>query len=135
MRRLLPIFAALLIAAPLAVPVRAQEPEWRQSIDYDVLLKPFAYEPREIRLEAGRPYRMRFVNSGQATLTFAAPRFFRSARVRSGDDSEAVRDGSIRLAPGERRTIVLVPAQGRYRMRSGNFVHRLLGMRGRIVVE
>jgi plastocyanin len=134
MRRLLPIFAALLIAAPLAVPARAQEPEWRQSIDYDVFLKPFAYEPREIRLQAGRVYRMRFVNSGQATLTLSAPGFFRAARVRSGDD-QGLGDGTIRHAPGQRRTIVLVPSQGRYRMRSGNMVHRVLGMRGRIVVE
>jgi plastocyanin len=135
MRRLLPIFIALLIAAPVALPALAQEPEWRQSIDYDVLLKPFAYEPREIRLQAGRVYRLRFVNSGQATLTFSAPGFFRAAQVRSGDDADRVRDGTIRLAAGERRTIVLVPAAGRYGTRSANLMHRLLGMRGRIIVE
>ena len=132
--RLLLLLVAVLLAAPLAAAAAAQEPEWRQSADFDVLLKPFAFEPRELRLEAGRPVRLRFVNSGQATLTFSAPGFFRAARVRSGDD-EAVEDGTIRLAPGERRTIVLVPAAGRYRMRSANFIHRLLGMTGRIVVE
>lgn len=126
--------AALVCAAPLAGPAAAQETEWRQSADFDVLLKPFAFEPSELRLEAGRPVRLRFVNSGQATLSFSAPGFFRSARVRSGD-AEAVEDGTLRLAPGERRTIVLVPAAGRYKMRSANFVHRLLGMTGRIVVE
>ena len=135
MRRLLLIFAALLVAAPLAAPAAAQEPEWRQSADFDVLLKPFAFEPETLRLEAGRPVRLRFVNSGQATLTFSAPGFFRAARVRSGGDAEAVQGGTIRLAPGERRTVVLVPARGRYKMRSANFFHRLLGMSGRIVVE
>ena len=134
MRRLLLLLAAFASAVPLAAIATAQEPEWRQSADFDVLLKPFAFEPRELRLEAGRPVRLRFVNSGQATLTFSAPRFFGAARVRSGDD-EAVADGTLRLAPGERRTVVLVPAAGRYRMRSANFIHRLLGMTGRIVVE
>ncbi|HEX9932397.1 MAG TPA: hypothetical protein VGB08_06095 [Allosphingosinicella sp.] len=133
--RLLLLLAAFLLASPLAAPAHAQEPEWRQSADFDVLLEPYGFEPETLRLEAGRPVRLRFVNSGQATLTFSAPGFFRAARVRSGADGEAVRDGTIRLAPGERRTIVLVPARGRYKMRSANFIHRLLGMTGRIVVE
>ena len=33
------------------------------------------------------------------------------------------------------RTIALVPAQGRYRVRSGNIIHRLLGMSAVIIVE
>lgn len=135
MRRLLIVTAALLVAAPASAQAPQRQPEWRQSADYDVLLRPFGYEPRELRLEAGRPVRLRFVNSGQATLSFSAPAFFRAATVRSGRDAEDVRDGTIRLAPGERRTIVLVPAPGRYRMRSANLVQRLLGMGGRIIVE
>lgn len=130
MRRLLPFLAALIVASPLA----AQEPEWRQAADYDVLLEPFDIEPSPLRLEAGRPVRLRFVNSGQRSLSFSAPGFFRAARVRSGEGDD-IGDGSFRLAPGERRTIVLVPARGRYRMRSDNFLHRLFGMSGRIVVE
>ena len=128
-----PIAVLVALLAPAAA--LADQPEWRQAAEYDVLLEPFDYEPDPLRLEAGRPVRLRFVNSGQATLSFSAPGFFRAARIRSGEDEEAVRDGAIRLAPGERRTIVLVPAPGRYRMRSTNFFHRLLGMSGRIVVE
>ena len=124
------LFAALILAAPAA----AQEPEWRRAADADVLLEPFDIEPDPIRLEAGRPVRLRFVNSGQRTLSFSAPDFFRAARIRTGD-GEDLEDGDFRLGAGERRTIVLVPAPGRYRMRSNNFLHRLLGMSGRIVVE
>lgn len=129
MRRLLMILA-LLFAAPVA----AQEPEWRQASEYDVLLSPYSYQPREIRLEAGRPVRLRFVNSGQASLSFGASSFFRASRVRSGD-ADLVAGGSLKLAPGERRTIVLVPVAGRYKIRSSNFFHRLMGMTGEIVVE
>lgn len=130
MRRLALLLAALLLAPPAA----AQEPEWRQSSDYDVLLEPFDIEPSPLRLEAGRPVRLRFVNSGQRVLSFSAPGFFRAARVRSGEGDD-LSDGSFSLGPGERRTIVLVPARGRYRMRSANFLHRLFGMSGRIIVE
>ena len=129
MRFWLPMLA-LLVASPAA----AQEPEWRTAREYEVLLSPFAFAPDPIRLEAGRPVRLRFLNQGQATFSFAAGDFFRAARVRS-QDAEIVADGHIRLAPGEIRTIALVPAAGRYRARSGNWIHRFLGMSTRIIVE
>jgi hypothetical protein len=128
--RLLLLLCALLLAAPAA----AQEPEWRTAPEYDVLLRPWAFDPNPLRLRANRPVKLRFVNQGQATFSFSARDFFRSARLRSRD-SDVVRGGQIELAPGERRTIALVPAPGRYRARSGNLIHRLLGMRTRIIVE
>ena len=132
--RLLLLFSALLLAAPASAQQAGREPEWRQSADFDVLLEPFDIEPGEIRLEANRPVRLRFVNSGQRSLGFSAPAFFRAARIRSGD-GEDLRDGTFRLEAGERRTIVLVPRAGRYGMRGVNIFHRLMGMKGRIVVE
>lgn len=129
--RLLPLLLTLLLGVS---PAAAQEPEWRTAEEHHVLLSPFDYEPQVIALPAGRPVKLVLVNGSQATLSFSARSFFRAARVRSGD-SEAVRDGHLRLAPGESRTIALVPAPGRYRARSGNLLHRLLGMSARIVVE
>ena len=124
----------LLMLALVAAPAPAQEPEWRTAQDTEVALRAFGYEPRMIRLPADRPVRLRFVNNSRSTLSFAAPGFFRAARVRSRD-SDLVVGGSLRLAPGERRTVALVPARGRYRLHSGNLAHRLLGMRGTIVAE
>lgn len=126
--------AFALTALLLATPAAAQEPEWRAAAEYDVLVSPFDYEPETIRLEAGRPVKLRFVNQGRGTYSFAAPGFFAAARLRSGD-AEHVAGGKLVLAPGERRTIALVPAPGRYRARSGNLVHRLLGMSAEIIVE
>ena len=123
-----------LIALCLAAPAAAQQPEWRTAREYEVLMRPFAFEPQPIRLQAGRPVKLRFLNQGQATFSFAAPDFFRAARVRPVD-ADAVADGHLRLAPGETRIIALVPAAGRYRARSGNWAHRLLGMSTRIIVE
>ena len=129
MRRLL-LLLVLLIAAPAA----AQQPEWRTAREYEILMRPWGYDPHPIRLEAGRPVKLRFLNQGQATFSFDADAFFRAAQVRAGD-ADAVADGHIRLGPGETRTIALVPAPGRYRARSGNLFHRLLGMSVQIIVE
>lgn len=123
--------AALWLAEPA---VAQREPEWRAAPEADILLRPFAYEPRTIRLRAGQPVKLRFVNNSRATLGFSAPSFFRAARIRPRD-TRALRGGNLRLAPGEWITIALVPAPGRYRARSGNITHRLMGMSALILVE
>lgn len=133
MRLLAPLLIAL-AAVSTAAPAAAQEPEWRIAREYEILLRPYDYDPPVIRLRAGQPVRLRFINQGQATFSFVADDFFARSRVRSGD-AELVADGHLRLAPGEQRVIALVPAPGRYRARSGNLVHRVLGMSARIVVE
>ena len=123
-----------ILALVMAVPAAAQQPEWRMAREYQVLMRPFAYDPSPIRLAAGRPVRLHFLNQGQASFSFSAPSFFRAARIRSGD-ANAIAGGHLRLAPGEEREIVVVPAPGRYRARSGNLIHRLLGMSTTIIVE
>ena len=124
----------LLLALSGPLPAAAQQPEWRGAIEHDVLMRPFDIEPETIRLPADRPVKLRFVNQGQSTLSFSARDFFRAARVRPAD-AEWVADGQFRLGPGERRTIAFIPARGRYHARSGNLLHRLLGMTATIIVE
>ena len=131
MRLVLLAFAALLLATPAAA---QRQPEWRTAIETDVLLHPFRYEPRTLRLTAGRPVLLHFVNNGRARLSFRAPRFFASALIRRSDRRHVV-GGGFRLAPGERLTIALVPAPGHYRAQSGYLLHRLRGMHARIVVQ
>lgn len=130
--RLLLALAALALAAPAIA--QPPEPEWRTAVEQDVLLRPWAYEPRVIRLPAGRPVRLYFVNQSRTTLTFAAPAFFRAADIRPRDE-DVVRRGGFRLRPGERRAIDVVAPAGRYHARSTNPIHRLLGMTAEIVVE
>jgi len=130
MRILLPLMFLL-----LAAPATAQrEPEWRTAQEYDVLLRPWAYEPRLIRLPAGLPVRLHFVNQSRATMSFSAPSFFRASRLRPRDD-DISRRGGLRLAPGERRYVNLVAPAGRYRAHSSNLIQRSLGMSARILVE
>ncbi|HEX6374974.1 MAG TPA: hypothetical protein VFZ91_04570 [Allosphingosinicella sp.] len=128
MRRLLLSLAFLLLASPAA----AQE--WRMAPEYDVLLTAYDIEPGEIRLKAGEPVRLRFVNNSNQGLSFAAGDFFRSAQLRRRD-AATVKGGSIDVPPLSTRTVVLVPKPGRYKAAGANLLHRLLGMSGRIIVE
>jgi hypothetical protein len=123
---LLPL--ALLLAAPAA----AQE--WRMAPEYDVLLTAYDIQPGEIRLKAGEPVRLRFVNNSNKGLRFSAGGFFREARLRRRD-SGLVKGGSIEVPPLSTRTLVLVPKAGRYKATGANLLHRMLGMSGRIIVE
>src|SRR5437868_14673589 len=127
MRRLV----TLLFLTAMA-PASAQE--WRPAPEYDVLLSSYDITPHDLRLKAGQPVRIRFVNNSNQPLTFAAEDFFRKAQLR-GSDAGSVKGGFIDVAPLSDRTIVLVPKAGRYAARSHNFIHRLLGMSGRIIVE
>ena len=128
MRRL---FLAIALAA-IGAPAPAQE--WRMAPEYDVLLTSFDIQPKEIRLKANQPVRLRFVNNSNQGHSFEAEGFFRKSQLRRRD-GELVKGGSIEVPPLSTRTIVLVPKAGRYKASSGNFLHRLLGMSGRIVVE
>ena len=127
MRRLL-IPLALLLAAPAA----AQD--WRVAPEYDVLLTTYDIQPGEIKLKAGEAVRLRFVNNTNQGLSFAAGGFFRSAQLRRRD-AALVKGGSIEVPPLSTRTVVVVPKAGRYKATGANFLHRLLGMSGRIIVE
>lgn len=126
MRLFLPLI--LLLASPAA----AQD--WRMAPEYDVQLSTYDIQPGEIRLKAGEPVRLRFVNNSNQGLTFSAGGFFRDSRVRRRD-SALVKGGSLTVPPLSTRTVVLVPRAGRYKATGANFLHRLLGMSGRIIVE
>lgn len=127
------LLIALLVAAPAAAQQRPQ-PEWRQAVEQQVLLKLGGYEPDPLRLEAGRPTRLVFYNNSRSRLSIDAGGFFARAYIRSGDD-ELVSDGGMELAPGETRAVTLVPTPGRYRLRSRSWLRRLLGQSALIIVE
>lgn len=129
MRRLLLIAAASLLAAPAAA-----VPQWRSAPEVEVLLSRWDIAPPDIRLKAGEAVRLRFVNTSEEALTFSARRFFRGAETRRRD-AALIEAGRLDVPPLSSRTVMLVPRKGRYRAEGGQLLHRLLGMRGRIVVE
>ena len=88
--------------------------------EYDVQLSTYDIQPGEIRLRAGEPVRLRFVNNSNQGLTFSAGDFFRSAQMRRRD-SKLVRGGAIEVPPLSTRTVVLVPKAGRYKATGANY--------------
>ncbi len=102
--------------------------------EYDVLLTTYDIQPGEIRLKAGQPVRLRFVNNSNQGLRFSASDFFRDSQLRRRD-SALVKGGSLEVPALSTRTLVLVPKAGRYKATGANLLHRLLGMSGRIIVE
>jgi plastocyanin len=116
----------------LAAPAAAQE--WRMAPEYDVLLTSYAVQPKVLKLKAGEPVRLRFVNNSNEPHRFAAPAFF--ARAELPEHLRGlVKHGAVFVAPLSEETLVLVPKAGRYAVRGGPLAQRLLGMHGRIVVE
>ena len=126
------LLLTLLAAAALTGPAHAQE--WRDAPEYDVLLTSYDIVPGTIRLKAGEPVRLRFVNNSNQKHDFSARAFFRAAQLRRRD-AALVADGKLEVPPLATETIVLVPKAGRYRISSSNLLHRVLGMTGTIVVE
>lgn len=124
---------ALLAAAPAAAQQQPQ-PEWRQAVEQQVLVKIGGYEPDPLRLEAGRPTRLVFYNESRASLSIHAGSFFAKSYIRSGDD-DLVRGGGMVLGPGETRAVTLVPTPGRYRLRSRSWLRRMLGQSALIIVD
>lgn len=131
MRRIIPLTALAIATFPTAAPAA---PEWRQAREVDLLVKSFDIAPSDVRLKAGQPVRLRFVNQSGQTHRVAAPALFASAKMRSRD-RKVLNGDRVAVGPGETRELVLVPPRGRYRLRSPNLLYRVLGMSAEIVVE
>jgi uncharacterized cupredoxin-like copper-binding protein len=129
MRALFVLTLLLLTASPAAA-----APDWRQAREYDVLLSSFDIEPRTMSFRAGEPLRLRLINNSVEPHSFSAEGFFAAGEVRERERS-LVRGGSVTVAPGETREVLIVPKAGRYSARCGNLFHRIMGMSARIVVE
>ena len=123
-------FALLLAVAALAGPAQAQD-EWARARTVEVRLSSFDFTPHDIVLPAGQPIVLHLVNSGSGGHNFAAPDFFRTARVRGNRPA----NGTIEVPSRQSVDIALVPAAGTYRLRCTHAFHTALGMRGRIVVR
>ena len=126
---------ALLLPVLLFLPVPAlAAPEWRQARDVELRISNFDFTPAAINLRAGEPIRLRLVNISPTTHSFDADAFFARAQLRSRE-ARIVADGKVVVPANDVREILLVPAPGRYRARSGNLITRLLGMSSQIIVE
>ena len=124
----------LLALAIAAAPAAAQAPDWARASRVEVRLSSFDYKPETLRLKAGQPVLLRFVNVSRGGHNFVARDFFSSAAIRAADRA-AVARGKVELKGGEAREVALVPKAGRYRVKCTHTFHAVLGMTGEVVVE
>jgi uncharacterized cupredoxin-like copper-binding protein len=103
-----------------------------QTVPVQVInLASYSYAPTPIRLRAGQPVTLQFVNRSRAGHDFTARHFFRSARILSG----RIDRGEVDLRPGQVANVTLIPAAGRYPVHCGHPFHKVLGMRSTIIVQ
>ena len=114
-----------------AVTLAAASPAAAQIPVQTVQLYSFGYTPKVIRLAAGKPVTLTFVNQSGDTHDFTAKSFFARSRIVSGN----VSGGEIDLKGGQSRSITLVPAAGTYKVHCGHFMHKQFGMTGTIAVR
>jgi plastocyanin len=123
-----------LVGLALLAGSAAHAQDWAHAQRVEISLSSFKYAPKTIRLKAGQPVVLRFVNQASGGHDFTARSFFEQAAVRASDRAEAA-DGKIDLKGGQSRDVALVPKAGRYRMKCTHSFHTLLGMTGQIIVE
>ena len=91
----------------------------------------FGFSPKPIRLRAGQPVTLTFVNQSSHGHDFTAPQFFASSAITAG----AAPGGKIPLAGNQTKSITLTPRAGTYPAHCSHFLHSSMGMTTQIVVN
>jgi plastocyanin len=98
-----------------------------------VRLSNFAFDPDHIRLKAGVPVRLRFVNESDGGHDFSAPKFMAASSFPPGTSAPA--DGVVEVASHQTVEIALTPnVPGTYPFECTHFLHSSFGMNGTVEV-
>ena len=122
---------ACAVALSLSLLSPAAAPAQPQPGQLVVQIWSFGFAPHPIRLAAGQPVTLTFVNRSGSGHDFTAPGFFKHARILAGGPV----DKEIELRPHETKTVTLIPAAGTYQAHCSHFLHKQMGMSDDIVVE
>ena len=144
--------AALLSAcqsAPPAAPAHiangadlVKAADWGRMRTVTVTMDEHNYEPRELRLQAGQPYKIELKNQGEKDHYFTAPEFFKSVAWRKlmvNKQAEIKVDyvtATEVLKKGGQLDLYVIPVRaGRYPVYCTIDDHRDKGMDGGVIVE
>jgi plastocyanin len=98
-----------------------------------VRLSNFAFDPEHIRLKAGAPVRLRFVNDSDGGHDFSAPSFVAASSFPPGSPKPV--DGAVEVASHQTVEIALTPnVPGTYPFECTHFLHSTFGMHGTVEV-
>jgi len=118
------------LAALAACSLVVSAPAVAQPAQVTVRVWSFGFAPSPIRLVAGQPVTLTFVNTSGSGHDFTAPGFFQHARILSG-----ARGDEVELKPHETRSVTLVPVRGTYQAHCSHFLHKQMGMNDLIIVS
>jgi len=118
-----------IVAAP--APIAAQT----QANTMEIVLANFSFTPSDIRMVAGRPVTLHFVNQGSGGHNFTATEFFTAATMDASTRAKLGKKGVVELDKGERMDVTLTPKAGSYEVKCGHFLHAGFGMKGTIKVS
>jgi uncharacterized cupredoxin-like copper-binding protein len=113
--------------------------DWDQKETITIELTEFAFTPKDLTLEAGKPYVLEVVNSGTVKHEFTAEDFFRTVATRKAETAESEVKvpffTEIEVFPGKTAEIFLIPlVPGTYDLVCEIEGHYEAGMFGTITV-
>ena len=124
--------ALVLLAIPLAP---ADEAKAQTVTPISITLTNYAFTPSALNLQAGMTYHLHFINSGSKDHNFSAPEFFAAVQV-AAEDQAKVEKGRVALEGGQSLDITVTPDHaGTFPVECTHFMHKMMGMRGSIVVQ
>jgi uncharacterized cupredoxin-like copper-binding protein len=120
----------------LAVPLTPMSPAQAQTVTpISITLTNYAFTPGALTLKAGITYQFHFINSGSKDHNFSAPEFFAASQI-APDDQAKVEKGLVSLESGQSVDITVTPGNaGAFPVECTHFMHKMMGMRGNIVVQ
>jgi plastocyanin len=118
-----------LLALAALTPAQAADPAVVQ-----VTMTNFRFAPRALQLQAGVPMVLRLRNDAGGGHNFAAPAFFRAARIDAAS-AALIHNGRVEVPAHAAVTIALTPAAGQYSLKCTHAFHSAFGMKGSIAVR
>ena len=97
----------------------------------------YAFTPGMLMLKAGQTYRIHFSNDANKSHDFCGPGLLPVVDRRAGGQGQARgRTSEVELEGGQAVDITLTPNRaGTYALSCTHFMHSMLGMNGKIVVQ
>ncbi|HKD48279.1 MAG TPA: cupredoxin domain-containing protein [Rhizomicrobium sp.] len=124
-----------LIALFITLPELAGSAAAQNAAPINIALTDYAFTPSTLNLETGTMYRFHLTNSGSKAHSFNAPEFFAASQISPADEGK-VESGRVELDSGEAVDLTVTPSRaGTYSLDCSHFMHSMLGMHGKIVVQ
>jgi plastocyanin len=126
------LLTGLIAVSPLA---SAQAEQAGSETPLTVTLSNYAFTPAVLELQRGTTYRLHLVNTSGKGHDFSAPALFSSSKVAPSDEAQ-ISDGAIEVEGGASVDVQFTPnTAGTYQIECTHFMHSMLGMTGKAVVN